>query len=98
MAGLSNKERCILELLLAGDELYGLELVAASDGELKRGTVYVTLSRMEDKGLVHARAEPSDARHSGLPRRRYRASALGVRVVEAARQLDRALARRPERA
>jgi DNA-binding PadR family transcriptional regulator len=36
--------------LLRHQELYGLQLVAASRGRLKRGTVYVTLRRMEEKG------------------------------------------------
>jgi PadR family transcriptional regulator, regulatory protein PadR len=97
VSGLSNKERVILELLGARGELYGLELVDASNGDLKRGTVYVTLSRMEAKGIVSARPEPAPARHSGLPRRRYRATALGVRLAEAQRHFDRAVARRPVR-
>ena len=38
--------------LLDSQERYGLELVQLSDGQLKRGTVYVTLQRMEAKGLI----------------------------------------------
>ena len=49
MLTLSAKESLILELLIQDKELYGLELVAASRRRLKRGTVYVTLGRMEDK-------------------------------------------------
>jgi len=45
----SPKERLVLELL-RHQELYGLQFVAASRGRLKRGTVYVTLGRMEEKG------------------------------------------------
>ena len=41
---LSPKELLVLELLRHQD-LYGLQLVAASRGRLKRGTVYVTLGR-----------------------------------------------------
>jgi lipopolysaccharide export LptBFGC system permease protein LptF len=40
---LSAKELLILELLVRDNAMYGLELVAASRGQLKRGTVYVTL-------------------------------------------------------
>ena len=54
---LSSKESLILSLLAAGRPLYGLELVAASKGQLKRGTVYVTLGRMEDKGYVESELE-----------------------------------------
>ena len=32
--------------------MYGLELVTESEGALKRGTVYVTLGRLEEKGYV----------------------------------------------
>ena len=47
----SPKELLVLELL-RHQELYGLQLVAASRGRLKRGTVYVTLGRMEEKGYI----------------------------------------------
>ena len=47
---LSSTERLILELL-AGEEMFGLQLVEQSKGSLKRGTVYVTLGRMQDKGI-----------------------------------------------
>src|SRR5579871_2455399 len=50
---LSDKESVILHLLTSADEseLYGLQLVALSKRRLKRGTVYVTLGRMEEKGF-----------------------------------------------
>jgi PadR family transcriptional regulator len=79
---LSDKERVILELL-STEELYGLELVAASRGRLKRGTVYVTLGRMEQKGYVSARSEPSPEGAGGLPRRMYSATPYGIRVMNA---------------
>jgi len=49
---LSPKESVILELLVRDDQTYGLQLVAASKRRLKRGTVYVTLGRMEEKGYI----------------------------------------------
>src|SRR5262249_3277414 len=72
---LSGKEALILEMLAAAPDSYGLQLVEASDGRLKRGTVYVTLGRMEDKGYVSARPETPRPEAIGLPRRRYRATA-----------------------
>ena len=48
-------------------------------GRLKRGGIYVTLGRMEDKGLVTSSARGSDGR------RRYRPTALGERALLAAR-------------
>ena len=80
---LSNKESLIIGLLAERGEMYGLELVAASDGELKRGTVYVTLARMEEKGYVVARAPKRDPHEPGLARPRYRPTALGLRLLQA---------------
>lgn len=61
---------------------YGLQLVEASDGALKRGTVYVTLSRMEDKGLIKSRV-PEEWKQPGLPRPLYVIEALGRRALDA---------------
>jgi DNA-binding PadR family transcriptional regulator len=80
---LPAKESLILDLLAARDEMYGLELVATSVGRLKRGTVYVTLSRMEEKGYVESRQESRKAGAIGLPRRLYRITPLGLRVHRA---------------
>ncbi|HWN84202.1 MAG TPA: PadR family transcriptional regulator [Vicinamibacterales bacterium] len=80
---LSAKETLIVELLLRDEELYGLQLVAASRGRLKRGTVYVTLGRMEDKGFITAREEAPPPEEGGLPRRVYRVTSLGRHVYEA---------------
>jgi DNA-binding PadR family transcriptional regulator len=80
---LSPKETLILELLADGDDMYGLELVAASRKRLKRGTIYVTLARMAYNGYVSSRLEDPPADAGGLPRRFYRPTALGRRVLEA---------------
>lgn len=84
---LSGKERLILDLLTGGGEQYGLQLVEAAEGRLKRGTVYVTLSRMEEKDLVSSRLEAQEEKRPGLPRRLYTPTALGLltlRALEAA--------------
>jgi len=86
---LARTEQLILELLGA-DERFGLELLAASDGALKRGTVYVTLQRMQEKGYVVSRSEPPAPGAIGLPRRLYRPTPLGVRVLRAWRAAARA--------
>lgn len=80
MAGmrLPNSERRILELLAARASCYGLELVAESEGHLTRGGIYVTLGRMEQKGLV-----TSEGAEGG--RRQYRTTGLGERALLAAR-------------
>ena len=83
MLTLSPKESVILQLLVRDDEAYGLELVSASRGRLKRGTVYVTLGRMEEKGYITSRLEDAPPDAGGLPRRIYKATALGRQVLEA---------------
>jgi DNA-binding PadR family transcriptional regulator len=90
---LSAKERVVLELLVAkGGCMYGLELVAHSRSRLKRGTVYVTLGRMQQKGLVAAEPEKF-ADDSGLvPRRMYRATPYGLRVLRVWTMAARSLA------
>ncbi len=80
---LPAKERLILELLLAHGALYGLELVDWSSGALKRGTVYVTLGRMEAKGFVTSEREDLPEGAIGLPRRHYRTTGLGERALRA---------------
>lgn len=85
---LSEKERVILELLTKrGSELYGLELVQLSGGTLRRGTVYVTLSRMEEKGFITSRQEERSSGQSGLPRRLYKPTGYGVKVLHLSNQL-----------
>lgn len=88
---LSEKERLILRLLHEHPELGGVELVKHSKGQLGRGTVYVTLERMEDKGLVRRRVSvPTPPATMG--RHYFKATALGQRTyaaVEASLELLR---------
>jgi DNA-binding PadR family transcriptional regulator len=74
---LPKSERVILHLLVGKGPCYGLELVESSRGALKRGGVYVTLGRMEEKGLVRSAVGESG-------RRLYRPTALGERALAAA--------------
>lgn len=75
---LAASELVILTLLAVRQDSYGLELVEASRGKLKRGGVYVTLGRMEEKGLVTSRVGEAG-------KRLYRPTALGERALMAAR-------------
>ena len=65
------------------DDLFGLELVERSGRRLKRGTVYVTLGRMQEKGYLESRQEPLPPGAIGLPRRLYRPTAYAMRVLDA---------------
>jgi DNA-binding PadR family transcriptional regulator len=80
---LSGKERLILDLLSEGGEQYGLQLVEQAKGRLKRGTVYVTLSRMQEKDLVTSHLEVRDEKRPGLPRRLYTPTARGLLTLRA---------------
>lgn len=81
--------------LLRERERYGLELVEASAGALKRGSVYVTLARMEEKGFIDSRQEERTPGTSGLPRRLYRVTPYGLKVHTAFTLLRDALALKP---
>jgi DNA-binding PadR family transcriptional regulator len=89
---LARKERLILDLLVAAGPQYGLQLVKLSDGALKRGTVYATLARMEGKGLVTSEQEELPAGAIGLPKRIYRPTPQGKRVLRAWGAFAKALA------
>jgi len=97
LPSMSRTESLVMELL-RGRERYGLELVDASDGTLKRGSVYVILARMEEKGFVDSRQEERGQGSSGLPRRLYRATPYGRKVHGAFSTLREALALRPTEA
>jgi DNA-binding PadR family transcriptional regulator len=88
---LPPKERLILQLLTESDGMFGLQLVEASRGRLKRGTAYVTLGRMAQKGFVESEQEDLPPGAIGLPRRIYRPTALGKRVFRAWSALVRQL-------
>lgn len=65
---LSRMEAEILRILAENPEgMYGLEMVRESD-LLKRGTVYVTLNRLAQKGFVESTREDRGS-EGGLPRR-----------------------------
>jgi DNA-binding PadR family transcriptional regulator len=96
LPSMSRTESLVMDLL-RGRERYGLELVDASDGTLKRGSVYVILARMEEKGFVDSRQEERQGT-SGLPRRLYRATPYGRKVHGAFATLRDALALKPTEA
>jgi PadR family transcriptional regulator PadR len=75
----STLEGLILDLLAVRGSAYGLELVARSRGRLKRGSIYVTLGRMEQKGLVTSRLEGEPG--TGPARRIYAPTPLGLRAL-----------------
>lgn len=77
---LSHNEFLILEMLIGRGEMFGLEMVEASEGELKRGTIYVTLYRMIEKDYIESREEPREHPEVGIPRRKYWVTGYGAKV------------------
>ena len=59
----------VLHAIAAGNR-FGFDIMAATG--LTSGTVYPTLDRLEDQGLLRSRWEPeADAHREGRPARRY---------------------------
>ncbi len=80
---LSSKEFLIMGMLTNEDEMFGLKMVEVSDGELKKGTIYVTLQRMLDKDLVKSKEEKRGEDENGIARRLYSPTNYGERVFKA---------------
>ncbi len=80
---ISQKERFILENLIDEGSTYGLDLVSRSKGELTRGTVYTTLSRMADKEFVTSNLRDLIGKERGPRRRMYDVTEHGRRVIHA---------------
>ena len=89
---LSSTERFILEKLRERGEMFGLQMIEESSGRLKRGTAYVTLGRMQEKGYLESRQEALPPGAIGLPRRLYRPSGYALRILDAWQLAERALA------
>ena len=83
---LSTLEALILDLLSAHAPTYGLDLVAESAGRLKRGSVYVTLGRMEAKRFVTSTLDRRPG--EGPSRRLYSPTPLGLKALVASQLLE----------
>jgi hypothetical protein len=90
---LKRKEALVLDLLGAG-EMFGLEIVEASNGVIGRTGLYVLMASMEKRGLVAARVikevittthewmnEESDHEHT-IERRLYRRGIPQAKVLK----------------
>lgn len=81
-------EQIILTAILSlRDNAYGVTihkraLELASPKSILLGAVYVTLDRLEDKGLVSSRLSDPTPERGGRSRRYYRLEALGEQALE----------------
>src|ERR1700740_3521798 len=80
----------LLSLIRLGDDAYGVpisEAIEESSGrEVALGSVYITLGRLERKGLVAARLGEPTAERGGRAKTYFRITATGLREVRQARQ------------
>ena len=60
--------------------MYGLEIVRQSGGGLSRGSVYVLLGNLVEKGLVRSNTA-SKPTHPGLPRPVYQITPAGEKAL-----------------
>ncbi len=87
----------MLAVLQAGEGAYAVsirkELERRTGRRLSRGTVYVTLNRLEEKGfLSSAKGEPTAAR-GGKAKRIFRVEPEGRVAIEASRSMIREMSR-----
>jgi DNA-binding PadR family transcriptional regulator len=85
---LGQFEQLLLTAILSlSDDAYGVSIHAkaaelARPKEISLGAVYVTLDRLEDKGLVSSRLSDPTPERGGRAKRCYRLEALGERALQ----------------
>ena len=80
----------LLALLRLGDDAYGVtiaqELEQQTNHEVVVASVYATLERLRERGLVTSRLGDSTPERGGRAKRYFRITAAGIREVRDARQ------------
>jgi len=83
---ITTREALLLAILSEGEK-YGRairdECKSRAEHALPLGSLYTTLGRMEDKGLIRSRSEESSAGRGGHRRTFYRITALGQKALSA---------------
>jgi PadR family transcriptional regulator PadR len=85
----------LLALIRLGDEAYGVpisEAIEDSSGkEVALGSVYITLERLEKKGLVSSRLGEPTAERGGRAKTYFKVTAKGLREVRQAQRTLKSL-------
>ena len=85
----------LLALIRLGDDAYGVpisEAIEQSSGrEVSIGSVYITLDRLSEKGLVSSRVGEPTAERGGRAKTYFRITAKGLREVRQAQRTLTAL-------
>ena len=75
----------LMAVLQRGDDAYGttiIEEIGERTGRrVSRGSVYVTLDRLEQKHLLTSRLDGVSAARGGRPKRLFHATSSGIRAV-----------------
>jgi PadR family transcriptional regulator PadR len=80
----------LLALIRLGDDAYGVpisnEIEASSGRSVSIGSIYITLDRLERKGLVSSTLGEPTAARGGRAKTYFRTTAKGLREVRQARR------------
>jgi PadR family transcriptional regulator PadR len=76
----------LLAVLHLGEEAFGSairdEIQRRSRRRVSRGAVYITLDRLEEKGLLTSRLAGGSDSRGGRPKRYFSATAMGLKGVK----------------
>ena len=83
------EQMLLLAAMRLEEEAYGVALMQELESRVgravSRGSVYVTLDRMEDKGWIASELSPSRAERGGRPRRIISVTREGVAALQKSR-------------
>jgi DNA-binding PadR family transcriptional regulator len=78
----------LMAVLHLGDDAYGSairdEIERRSGRSASRGAVYITLERLEEKGLLASRTDAGSDSRGGRPKRLFRPTADGIKSLKRA--------------
>ena len=84
---ITQKALTVMQLLKNNPGMYGLQIVDASEGQVKKGTIYVVLSSLQDEGWITSNVE-QNPKYSGMPRKLYSLTGEGARILALKEQAD----------
>ena len=89
------EQMLLLAALRLGDGAYGVALIKELEitvgRRVSRGSVYVTLDRLEEKGCVSSSLSPARAERGGRPRRIVKVTPEGVAQLRRSKDALQAL-------
>lgn len=84
------EQMVLLAILRLGKDAYGTtirqELAEHTDRDVSRGSLYITLDRLEAKGYLASRLADPTPQRGGRAKRYYKVSAAGKRALRMSRQ------------